>query len=296
MEPFDWNLVRSFVAVGQSGSLSAAARSLGLSQPTIGRHVDELEKALGQVLFRRGKRGYELTVAGAALMQRGEAAVDAMAALSRRAAGQETSLSGTVRVAASEIVSAFVLPAIIARLGEAEPGIEVEIVASDRVENLLRRDADIAIRMVRPTQQDLVARKIADIPLGLCAAHSYLDQRGRPNGLEDLLSHDLVGFDRSDLILNGLAAYGMRLARDRFRMRTDSQIVYWQSVCAGNGIGFGQAPLIARTPVVEALLPEIKPPPLPMWLTMHSDVRSNPRIRRAADFLGEALVQYAAIR
>lgn len=293
MESLDWNLIRVFVAVGETGSLSAAARVLGSSQPTVGRHIDELERALGQTLFVRGKRGYDLTEQGGALMARGLAAVEAFAAVARQAAGQEERVAGTVRIAASDVVSAFVIPPIMARLAVEESQIEVEVVASDRVENLLRRDADIAVRMVRPTQQDLLARHIADIPMRLCGAKTYLDRRGRPETLEQLLTHDMVGFDRNDLVIEGFAQAGVTITRNAFRFRTDNQIVYWNAVRAGNGLGFSMTPLIARSPEVELLMPEVRPPDLPMWLALHRDVRSSARIRRVADFLYEGLRAFA---
>ena len=165
---------------------------------------------------------------------------------------------------------------------------------SNRVENLLRRDADIAVRMVAPKQQDLVARKIADLPLTACAATAYLDRRGRPGRPEDLLSHDLVGFDREPDLIQGFAAFGVGIDRHAFRFRTDNQIVYWEAIKAGNGIGFAQKALVDRDPLVEALLPDLPVPPLPMWLAMHRDVRSSPRIRRVADFLADALKRYSA--
>jgi DNA-binding transcriptional LysR family regulator len=293
MESLDWNLIRVFVAVGETGSLSAAARVLGSSQPTVGRHIDELERALGQRLFVRGKRGYDLTEQGDALMARGLAAVEAFAAVARQAAGQEERVAGTVRIAASDVVSAFVIPPIMARLAVEESQIEVEVVASDRVENLLRRDADIAVRMVRPTQQDLLTRHIADIPMRLCGAKTYLDRRGRPETLEQLLTHDMVGFDRNDLVIEGFAQAGVTITRNAFRFRTDNQIVYWNAVRAGNGLGFSMTPLIARSPEVELLMPEVRPPDLPMWLALHRDVRSSARIRRVADFLYEGLRAFA---
>lgn len=294
MKDFDWNLIRSFAAVGETGSLSAAARQLRSSQPTVGRHIDELEKALGVKLFLRGRRGYELTEAGAALMVRAQAAAGAMAALSVQAFGQQDQIEGSVRIAASDVISGLVLPEIAARLALEEPGIQLEIVASDRVENLLRRDADIALRMVRPAQQELLARKIGDIPLRFCAARKYLDRKGRPQTTDDLLEHDLVGFDRSEQIIEGLAAHGLTVRSGAFRFRTDNHIVYWQAVRAGNGVGIAQEPLIARDEEVEALLPDVPLPVLPLWLTMHRDVQTSPRIRRVADFLGQELRQYMA--
>ncbi len=289
----DWNLIRSFVAVAETGSLSAAARRLASSQPTLGRHVAELEQALGVVLFRRGRRGYEMTDAGRALLDRGRRMVENAAAFSRLALGATEKIAGTVRITASEIVAAYVLPPLLAELAVAEPGIEVEIVASNLVDNLLRRDADIAVRMVRPSQSDLVARKIADLPLCACAALRYLDRRGRPARAEELRDHDLVGFDRGDDIIRGFAQLGVAVDRHAFRLRSDNQIVLWQAIRAGNGIGFAQRGLARSDPEVETLLPDLALPALPMWLTMHEDVRTSPRIRRVADYLYDGLRRYA---
>ncbi|RWE74328.1 MAG: LysR family transcriptional regulator, partial [Mesorhizobium sp.] len=222
MKEFDWNLIKSFVAVAETGSLSGAARRLAASQPTLGRHIAELEAALGVTLFRRARRGYELTEAGSTLYERGRAVSAEANAFSLLALGSVEAIEGTVRIAASEVVAAFVLPDMMARLGEEEPGIEVEIVASNQVENLLRRDADIAIRMVRPAQNELVARKVTDIPLCLCAASVYLDRRGRPEKPADLADHALVGFDRSDEIIRGFTSFGIPVGRSHFRFRTDN--------------------------------------------------------------------------
>jgi DNA-binding transcriptional LysR family regulator len=294
MQELDWNLIRSFVAVARTGSLSAAARQLGSSQPTLGRHVAELERATGLKLFRRGRGGYELTDDGLALLARAEEVSDRANAFLRAALGASTEdVSGTVRIAASEVVSAYVLPPIIARLGEAEPSIEIEIVASNRVENLLRRDADIAIRMVEPAQQDLVARKVTEIPLCACAAISYLDRRGRPKSLEELSGHDLIGFDRSPDIIDALAAFGLKMDRHAFRFRADNQIVGWEAVRSGNGIGFGQQLLAESDPNVEIVLADLALPALPVWLAMHRDVRTSARIRRVVDFLFVELKRYA---
>lgn len=295
MADLDWNLIRSFVAVAETGSLSAAARRLTASQPTLGRHVAELEAALGVVLFRRGRRGYALTEGGAALYERARTMAEQATAFQRLATGSAERVAGTVRVTASEIVSAYVLPSILTRLGEAEPEIEVEIVASNAVENLLRRDADIAIRMTEPAQLDLVARKVADLELTACAAKSYLARRGTPRRPEDLAGHDLVGYDRGPELIDGFRALGIEIDRNAFRFRTDNQIVLWEAVRAGNGVGFGQKPLVARDPLVEAILPDLRIPfVLPMWLAMHRDVRTSPRIRRVADFLFEELRVYSA--
>lgn len=294
MAALDWNLIRSFVAVAETGSLSAAARRIGVSQPTLGRHIAELEAALGVTLFRRGRSGYDLTESGMALVERGRAVSEQAAAFARLAEGRTESIAGTVRITASEIIAAYALPSMTARLAEAEPDIEVEIVASNHVQNLLRRDADIAVRMTEPAQLDLVARKIADLPLVACAAHSYLTRKGRPEQPADLLDHELVGFDRGTELIEGFAAMGVTIDRHAFRFRSDNQIVMWEAIRAGNGIGFAQAVLVAREPLVEALLPDLPLPVLPMWLAMHRDVRTSARIRRVADFLYEELKAYSA--
>ncbi|RWC49056.1 MAG: LysR family transcriptional regulator [Mesorhizobium sp.] len=294
MAEIDWNLIKSFVTVAETGSLSAAARKLSASQPTLGRHIGELEQALGVTLFRRGRRGYELTEAGSTLFERGKAVSEQASAFSLLAVGSVEAIEGTVRIAASEMVAAYVLPGMTARLGIEEPGIEVEIVASNQVENLLRRDADIAIRMVKPAQNELIARKVCDIELCACAAKSYLDRRGRPLNPADLVDHDLVGFDRGDDIIRGFTQYGIPVTRSSFRFRADNQMVLWEAVRAGNGIGLGQERLADRDPLVEKLLPGLPLPVLPVWLAMHRDVRTSVRIRRVADFLYEELKRYSA--
>jgi DNA-binding transcriptional LysR family regulator len=189
-------------------------------------------------------------------------------------------------------MAAFVLPQMLARFATEEPGIEVELVASNQVDNLLRRDADIAIRMVTPSQEELIARKIGDVPLSACASKAYLNRRGVPSKPEDLLSHDLIGEDRGDNYIKGFAGMGYRVDRHAFHFRTDNQIVMFQAICAGLGIGFAQLPLIKRNEGLQPLLPQLSLPLLPVWLTMHKDVKTSPRIRRTADFLHEELSAY----
>ncbi|MEX0954226.1 MAG: LysR family transcriptional regulator [Rhizobiaceae bacterium] len=294
MTDFDWNLVRSFVAVAEAGSLSGAARRLAASQPTLGRHVAELEQALGIVLFRRGRTGYELTENGAAFLERAVVMRESADALTRLAVGREEKIAGTVRITASEVVATYVLPAMLARFGVAEPGIEIELVASNQVGNLLRRDADIAVRMTEPAQDDIVVRKIADLPLVACASQAYLDRRGRPLKTTDLIDHDLIGYDRTGEIIQGFAYFGVAVDRHDFRFRTDSQVALWEAIRAGNGVGFAQRSLVNRDQNVEIVLPGLVLPKLPMWLAMHHDVRHSPRIRRVTDFLFGELKAYSA--
>ena len=288
MENPDWTLYRSFLAVAETGSLSAAARALGQSQPTLGRHVADLERALATSLFTRAPRGLILTEAGAIFLPAARQMRDAAAALALLAAGRESSLTGTVRLTASRVVSHHILPPILADLRRAEPGIEIELVPSDSSENLLFREADIALRMYRPTQLDVVTRHLGDFSTAIYAAKSYLDRVGRPTTPDDLLAHDFIGFDRSDLILRLMASLGYPRKREDFPLRCDDQVVYWNLVRAGCGIGATPCRIGDADPSVERVAPFILLPDLPVWLTAPEALRQNPRIRRVMDFLALA--------
>lgn len=292
MNQFDWNLVRAFLAVAETGSLSAAARQLRSSQPTVGRQIAELERDLQVVLFRRGQSGYELTENGALLVAQAEAAREAMDRFALHASGREERVSGTVRVTASEVMATLVLPSYFARFMEEEPGIEIELIGSNQVDNLLRRDADIAIRMVNPSQEELIARKVADIPLQMCAHQAYLEKRGTPKTPLNLFEHTLIGQDRADDFIRGFRAFGAQIDRHAFRFRSDDQVILWNALLSGVGIGIAQVPLISRHTELVTFLPVLPIPRLPCWITMHKDVRNSPRIRRVSDFLYEALSDF----
>ncbi|WP_207478397.1 LysR family transcriptional regulator [Arenibaculum pallidiluteum] len=288
MKTLDWTLLRSFLAVVETGSLSAAALRIGATQPTLSRHVRELETALGVPLFRRSARGLDPTDAALGLVDDARAMGAAAEALALKALGRSQQLTGTVRVTASTMVSNLWLPVMLAELRVAEPSIQVELVPSDLNQNLLRRDADIAIRMVDPTQNALIARKLGDAPVGLYGARSYFARRGRISTMQDLLEHDVIGFDRSEVILKLYAAAGHPVAREAFPLRCDDQMVCWNLLLAGAGVGFAQVLLADRHPSLERV-PIDMVPPMPVWLVMHEDVRSNARIRRVADFLAASI-------
>ncbi|ESQ87445.1 LysR family transcriptional regulator [Asticcacaulis sp. AC460] len=285
----DWTHWQSFLAVIDSGSLSAAATRLGATQPTLGRHIKALEDDLGVPLFQRTVRGLEPNAAALSLVE--DARVMGMAAgrLALKAAGKTETLAGTVRITGSVVVCNLVLPAIIADLRHEEPLIQVEIVASDRSQNLLRRDADIAVRMFDPTQQALVARKLGETPLGLYGAQSYLEGRGRPRNLDELMGHDIIGFDREDAMVKGFAAHGYPVTREQFPVRCDDQMVDWHLLLAGAGLGIAQRRLGDAQPHLERIEAGLILPVLPIWLVMHEDVRNNARIRRVADFLAQGI-------
>lgn len=285
----DWNLIRTFLAVVDQGSLSGGSEQLGISQPTVGRHINELESSLDLTLFVRGRSGMALSEAGLRLIDDARAMSREAEQFALKAAGSTNTIKGTIRITASEIVSAYILPTILCDLRTAEPDIEIELVANNGADNLLSRDADIAIRMFRPTQNDLITRKVNDMPVAAHASRKYMDVFGCPKSPADLAKHRLIGYDRDELILRSMAALGMPGSRDMFAFRTDNQLVYWQLLKAGAGIGFCANHLAAQIGDVEPILPELAIPALPMWLTSHQELRTNLRIRRCMDFLGEAL-------
>ncbi len=290
----DWTLLRSFLAVAETGSLSAAARLLGQSQPTIGRHVALAEEALGVALFTRHARGLHLTDAGAELLPAARDMGAAAHRLGLTAAGQSQTLEGTVRVTASVVVAHFHLPRLAAIIRAEAPGIEVEILPSDSNENLLFREADIAVRMVRPTEPEIVARYLGEIEIGLFAATSYLDRRGRPHTIDDLGGHDLVGLDRSDLIIRGMRTRGVEMRRSDFATRCDDQALGWHLVRAGCGLGFGQVSVAKDDPLVERVLPGLDIPTLPVWLAAPDALRRSPRIRFVYDLLAREIAPLCA--
>jgi len=286
---FDWSLVRSFLAVLEKGSLLAASRHLQLSQPTIGRHVAELESQLGLVLFDRNGRGLLPTEAAYHLAESARIMQSGADQLARNVMGADLGASGTVRITASQPVSCYVLPPLLAQMRLSLPDIQVELVASNEVSNLLRREADIAVRMVQPEQASIIARRVGKVTLRACAHQDYLRRRGVPRQPSDLLAHDLIGGDRNDDTLKGFAAQGLVVGREQFAFRADDLIVVWQAVRAGLGVGFVSEHLIRSDPAVIPVLPKLKIQPLPVWVAVHKEIRTSKRIRAVYDFLADAL-------
>lgn len=285
----DWSLVAAFLGVAEAGSLSGAAKALGLTQPTLGRQVRALEEQLGVTLFHRNPRGLGLTDAGATLVPAATAMRDAAQSLALTAAGQTADLAGTVRITASVAASVYHLPQIIADIRLAEPAIAIELVASDESRNLLFREADIAIRMYRPTQADLITRHLGDFQLAVYAAKSYVARRGMPQRPEDLIDHDFVGYDSDTRIIEGFAAAGLPVTRDYFNVRCDDNVAYWNLVRSGCGIGFAQRHIGEPDPAVVEIDLGLSLPTLPVWLTAHESMRRTPRVRRVWDLLAKGL-------
>lgn len=289
MSDFNWQLIPSFLAAHQHGSLLGAARALGISQPTVGRHVSALEAQLGTPLFERTGRGLVPTPAAARLAGAARAMETGAQTLMRGAQQAQATLSGTVRISASQPVACFLLPPLLARLRTALPGVQIELVVSNAVSDLLKREADIAIRMLRPAQGSLVARRIGEVGVSACAHRDYLARRGVPQQAADLLQHELVGNDKVLEIYHGFAALGHPVGPEQFALRTDDLIAYWAAVRAGLGIGFVASYLLRNDPDLVPVLPDLPLPSLPVWLVVHREIRTSRRIRAVVDFLAREL-------
>jgi DNA-binding transcriptional LysR family regulator len=286
---FDWTLVRSFLAALEQGSLLGASRVIGASQPTVGRHISELESQLGVVLFERTGRGLQPTDMAIRLADSARSMEAGALQLQRSVSGADAGASGTVRITASQPVACVLLPPLLAKLQLLLPAIQIELVASNEVSNLLRREADIAIRMVQPDQSSLIAKRIGKVTLGVYAHRDYLQRRGSPQHASDLLEHTLIGSDRSEDILRGFAAMGHPVTREHFAFRSDDFLACWQALRSGVGIGF-VADYLARTDTrIVRLLPSLKITPVPMWLAVHREIRTSKRIRAVYDFLGDEI-------
>lgn len=288
----DWALWRSFAGVIEHGSLSAAARALGLSQPTIGRHIETLETDLGLTLFERSLNGLKPNAAALRLYEPVQRAQLSLAEAAILAAGAQQVETGTVRITASVMISNYVLPPILAAIRRRHPRIALEIIPSDSAENLLMREADIAVRMFRPTQLELVTRHLGDIAIVPVAHERYLARRGRPSGIADLWDHDLIGFDRSDAMILHARNLGFSVTREQFVVRSDDQAHLWELLKAGLGIGFGQLNLVPLTPGLVALPIDMGIPPLPVWLTTHRELFTSHRIRAIYDAVAAGLTAY----
>ncbi|MGR6468838.1 LysR family transcriptional regulator [Rhizobium sp. PAMB 3182] len=288
----DWDLYRTFLAVLQTGSLSAAARRLNLSQPTVGRHIEALEQAAGFPLFTRSQSGLQPTEAALTLQPYAESMAATAAALARATSASPSAVEGTVRISASEIVAVEVLPPILAKLGQAHPKLEIELSASDAVEDLLHRQADIALRMTEPVQAALVVRHLGDIPIGFFAHRAYLARRGTPQSLADLTDHDVIGYDKNLAYVRDVMRNFPGVALPRFHYRADSNTAQLAMLRAGCGIGLCQRQLGLRDPNLVEILEGVLPIRLPIWAAMHENLRNTPRCRAAFDALVGGMLQY----
>lgn len=288
---FDWNRARAFLVTAEEGSLSAAARALGLAQPTLGRQVAALEQELGVILFDRLGRNLTLTPSGLELLDHVRNMGAAASRVSLSASGQAQSIEGSIRITASEIYSAYLLPPVLTKLRKIAPGIEVEIVASNTVIDLRRREADIAIRNTRPTQSDLIARKLGNDTARLYAANSYLDSIGNPDTPDALSTAEFIGFDSTGVMRDGLNALGLGLTDDSFPILTSNHLVQWELIKHGVGIGVVPETVGEPEPLVRQALPSLAPLVFPIWLVTHQELNTSRRVRLVFDLLVQELAR-----
>ncbi len=291
----DWDLYRAFLAVLDAGSLSKAARTLGIAQPTVGRQVEALETALGAgALFVRSPSGLSPTDAALALAPHARAMAAAAGALVRMASGEADAVRGAIRLTASDIVGVEILPPILAEFRETYPEVEIELALSNAQLDLLRRDADIAVRMARPTQGALLAKRIGAAPVTFFAHRGYLQRHGEPRTLAELTGHTLIGYDRIAPSAETLAQIDIPVSRDLFALRTDSELAQLAAMRAGFGICPCQTGLARRDPNLVPILTDVLAFELEVWVVMHEDLKANRRVRLLFDHLVEGLQGYLA--
>lgn len=285
---FDWNQVRAFLVTAEEGSFSAAARALGLTQPTLGRQVAGLEDRLGVTLFERVGRSLALTPSGLELLDHVRDMGEAASRVSLAASGQSQSIEGQVCISATHIMATYFLPPVLKRLRETAPGIEIEVVATDDVSDLRRREADIALRHVRPDQPDLIAKLLRETTGHLYASTEFLDRYGRPDTPEELARLPFVGLERSDRFMVFLNGMGVPVTKNNFGTFAGDGVVAWEMVKQGMGVSGASRELADITPGIEQALPSLDPIPLPIWLVTHRELHTSLRIRLVFDALAEA--------
>ncbi|MBB5516468.1 DNA-binding transcriptional LysR family regulator [Rubricella aquisinus] len=290
---FDWNQVRAFLATAEEGTFSAAARALKTTQPTIGRQISELEDRLGVTLLERSVKGPKLTEAGTILLHHVRAMSDAAAMISMAAVGQSGDISGSVRITASDFIAVPLLPKLLAPLRDKAPNLRLEILASNTIDDLLRRDADIALRHVRPEQPELFARHVADLTSHFYASKAYLDRHGRPKTARDMADHSFVGTTQPDPLIATFRGLGLPVTQDNFVAASDHGVVVANYVRAGFGVSLMPTILGAEVPGLERVLIDIPTPQFPLWLVSHRELQTSQRIRIVFDHLALTLADAA---
>ncbi len=286
---FDWNQARGFLVTAEEGSLSAAARALGLTQPTLSRQVAGLEETLGVTLFERTPRALLLTRAGTELLEHFRSMGHAADRISIAATGQSQSITGNIAITATEMMATHYLLSLLDSLRTQAPELKVEIITSNHVSDLRRREADIAIRHTRPQDPDLIARRLRDTSAHLYASRSYIKEVGRPAQAKDLSSMLFVGAEDPEPLLAPLAARGIELTTANFNFNTASGMLLLELIRQGFGVGLLPEEVAARYPELEKLWPAFEPLPVETWLVAHRELRTNPRIRLVFDLLSEGL-------
>ncbi len=289
MNPLDWNQLRAFLETADTGSLSAAARKLGLTQPTLSRQVAAIEQSMGVTLFERVGKTMALTPTGLDLLEHARAMGTAAEALSLAATGRSQALGGVVSVSASDMVAACLLPPLVRRLREREPGIAIEVIATNALSDLQRREADIAIRHVKPEQPDLIARLIREATACFYASEDWVKAHGHPRTAEDAAQLPFVGSDRVGQYLGFLRQHGLNLTEANFSCYADHSVAHWSLVREGMGIGAMMDEIARDTPGIVRVLDDVPPVRFPIWLVTHRELRTSRRIRVVFEALAQGL-------
>lgn len=282
---FDWNQVRAFLATAEEGSFSSAARALKTTQPTIGRQIDGLEQALDVKLFQRSVRGPVLTEVGRDLLDHVRLMGETATLISTIAEAQSQEVTGEVTLSATDLASAAILPGLLHGLREVAPGIHLRIASSNEITNLLQRDADIAIRHVRPKEDDLIARHVGDFGANLYAATEYLDRSGRPKTLRDLADHTFIGSPENEQLISTLRDKGVPVRAENFAISSENGVVLWELLKAGYGMTFMPELLGEKARSVEKVIPDLPSLEFPIWLVTHRELKTSRRIRVVFDLL-----------
>jgi DNA-binding transcriptional LysR family regulator len=289
MDNLDWNQLKAFLETAETGSLSAAARKLGLTQPTLSRQVAAIEQRMGVTLFERVGKAMALTDTGLDLLEHARAMGAAAEALQLAATGRSQAVGGVVSVSASDPFAAIVLPPLVRQLREQEPGIAIEVISTDALSDLLRREADIAIRHVKPEQPDLIARLIRVATAHFYASEEWVKVHGHPRSAEDAAHLPFVGSDRSGQYLGYLRTHGLALSEANFSCYADHTVAHWVLVQQGMGIGAMMEEIALATPSMVRVLDDLPPVRFPIWLVTHRELRTSRRIRVVFEALAQGL-------
>ncbi|MFW5329136.1 LysR family transcriptional regulator [Hydrogenophaga sp. ZJX-1] len=289
MDKIDWNQLRAFLETAETGSLSAAARKLGLTQPTLSRQVAAIEQRMGVTLFERVGKAMALTPTGLDLLEHARAMGVAAQALSLAATGRSQAVGGVVSVSATDIVAAHLLPPLVRQLREQEPGIAIEVISSNALSDLLRREADIAIRHVKPEQPDLIARLIREATASFYASEDWVKIHGHPRTADDAVHLPFVGSDRSGQFLAYLRMHGLPLSEANFSSYSDHSVAHWALVRQGMGVGAMMDEIARDTPGMVRVLEDLPPVRFPIWLVSHRELRTSRRIRVVFEALAQGL-------
>lgn len=289
MNNLDWNQLKAFLETAETGSLSAAARKLGLTQPTLSRQVAAIEQFMGVTLFERVGKSMALTPTGLDLLEHARAMGAAADALSLAATGSSQAVRGVVSVSATDVVSSVLLPPLVKKLHDQEPGIAIDVIPSNALSDLLRREADIAIRHVKPEQPDLIARLIREATAYFYASESWVNAHGHPRSAEDAARLSFVGSDRSGQYLGYLRTHGLPLSEANFSCYADHSVAHWALVRQGMGIGVMMEEIALATPGMVRVLDDLPPVRFPIWLVTHRELRTSKRIRMVFDALAQGL-------